>query len=105
MTTTASYPNPFIFERADPYVTKGPDGYYYFTASYPMKSDNDPEGYDRVILRRSRTLTGLAEAEEITVWKVSNTTRSHRFIWAPELHFIAGGYLFLYRLFPGHNLL
>ena len=96
MTTTASYPNPFILERADPYVTKGPDGYYYFTASYPMKSDHDPEGYDRVILRRSRSLTGLAEAEEITVWRVSDTTQSHRFIWAPELHFIAGKWYVFY---------
>lgn len=80
MTITTSYPNPFIMERADPYVTIGPDGYYYFTASYPMKSDNDPEGYDRVVLRRSRSLIGLAEAEEIVIWKVSNTTQSHRFI-------------------------
>ena len=32
------YQNPFIEERADPYITKGPDGFYYFTASYPMKS-------------------------------------------------------------------
>lgn len=96
MTISTNYPNPFIMERADPYVTKGPDGYYYFTASYPMKSDNDPEGYDRVILRRSRSLIGLAEAEEIVVWKVSNTTQSHRFIWAPELHFIGGVWYVFY---------
>ena len=57
MTTTASYPNPFILERADPYVTKGPDGYYYFTASYPMKSDNDPEGYDPCRHARLHTVT------------------------------------------------
>lgn len=96
MTISTNYPNPFIMERADPYVTKGPDGYYYFTASYPMKSDNDLEGYDRVILRRSRSLIGLAEAEEIVVWKVSNTTQSHRFIWAPELHFIGGVWYVFY---------
>ena len=30
-----NYPNPFIPQRADPYVVKGPDGKYYFTASYP----------------------------------------------------------------------
>ena len=46
------YQNPFIEERADPYITLGPDGYYYFTASYPMKSADDKDGYDRVILRR-----------------------------------------------------
>lgn len=83
-------------ERADPYVTKGPDGYYYFTASYPMKSSDDPEGYDRVILRRSRSLAGLANAEEVTIWKASNITRSHRFIWAPELHLIKGKWYVFY---------
>lgn len=96
MAATNLYPNPFILERADPYVTKGPDGYYYFTASYPMKSDCDPEGYDRVILRRSKTLAGLAEAEEITIWKVTGETVSHRFIWAPELHCIGGKWYVFY---------
>ena len=46
------YQNPFIEERADPYITLGPDGFYYFTASYPMKSADDKDGYDRVILRQ-----------------------------------------------------
>lgn len=96
MKTITSYSNPFILERADPYITKGPDGYYYFTASYPMKSDIDPEGYDRVILRRSRTLSGLAHAEEITIWKASDTSKTHRFIWAPEIHFIGGVWYVFY---------
>lgn len=96
MTITTNYSNPFIMERADPYVTKGLDGYYYFTASYPMKSDNDPEGYDRVILRRSLSLVGLAEEKEIVIWRVSNTTQTHRFIWAPELHFIKGTWYVFY---------
>ena len=61
------YPNPFITERADPYITKGSDGYYYFTASYPAFHD-ELHGYDRVILRRSRTVEGLARAEEKTIW-------------------------------------
>ena len=43
-----NYPNPFIPQRADPYVTKGPDGNYYFTASYPAFMNVD-SGYDRVI--------------------------------------------------------
>lgn len=90
------YPNPFVLERADPYVTKGPDGYYYFTASYPMKSENDSEGYDRVVLRRSKSLAGLAEAEEITIWKATAFAISHRFIWAPELHFIGGRWYVFY---------
>ena len=44
-----------IENRADPYITKGSDGWYYFTASYPMCGGADPEGYDRIILRRSKT--------------------------------------------------
>jgi len=50
------YQNPFIQERADPYITLGPDGFYYFTASYPMKSADDKDGYDRVILRRAKDI-------------------------------------------------
>lgn len=90
------YANPFIVERADPFMTKGEDGYYYFTASYPMKSDEDPEGYDRVVLRRAKTIEGLREAEEKTIWKATKATLSHRFIWAPELHFIGGKWYVFY---------
>ena len=48
-----TYPNPFIPERADPYIVRGNDGFYYFTASYPafMSAEN---GYDRIILRKKR---------------------------------------------------
>lgn len=91
-----TYKNPFIAERADPYVIQADDGYYYFTASYPMKSENDAEGYDRVILRRSQTLAGLSDAEEITIWKSEADSLSHRFIWAPELHKIAGKWYVFY---------
>ena len=90
------YQNPFIEERADPYITLGPDGFYYFTASYPMKSADDKDGYDRVILRRAKDISELASAEEITIWKVADTTLTHRFIWAPELHYIAGRWYVFY---------
>lgn len=55
-----------------------------------MKSADDKDGYDRVILRRAKDISELASAEEITIWKVADTTLTHRFIWAPELHYIAG---------------
>lgn len=90
------YTNPLIEERADPYIMKGPDGYYYFTASYPMKSDKDREGYDRVILRRAENIENLREAEEITIWKSNDVSKSHRFIWAPELHYINGCWYVFY---------
>ncbi len=84
-----NYPNPFILERADPYVTKGNDGYYYFTASYPAYLDVN-NGYDRIILRKSETVIGLATAEEHTIWRAHNKGVMSKHIWAPELHFIGG---------------
>lgn len=95
-TERITYPNPFIWERADPYVMRGADGTYYFTASYPMKSDADPEGYDRVILRKGKSIAELAQAEEKTIWKAEETSLSHRFIWAPELHEIGGRWYIYY---------
>lgn len=80
----------FIADRADPYITKGSDGYYYFTASYPMYGANDKEGYDRIILRRSKTIEGLADAEEKVIWDEKDSSTAHRFIWAPEIHEING---------------
>ena len=80
----------FIADRADPFITKGSDGYYYFTASYPMYGAKDTEGYDRIILRRSKTIEGLADAEEKVIWDEKDSTTAHRFIWAPEIHEING---------------
>ena len=84
-----NYPNPFIPQRADPYVTKGPDGAYYFTASYPAFYNVDA-GYDRIILRKSDTVSGLSEAEEKTIWMSHNKGEMSKHIWAPEIHFIGG---------------
>ncbi len=86
----SEYANPFIEERADPYIVKGNDGYYYFTASYPMRGSKDKDGYDRVILRRSTTLEGLATAEEITIWDENQSDEVDCYIWAPEMHYIGG---------------
>lgn len=83
------YQNPFITERADPYVTKGSDGYYYFTASYPAYLNVD-SGYDRIILRRSRTIDGLRTAEEKIIWKAHSEGIMSKHIWAPEIHEING---------------
>lgn len=70
----------FITQRADPYVYKHKDGYYYFTASVPE--------YDRIIIRKSRTLKGLQFSEEYIVWKKHENGLMSRNIWAPELHYI-----------------
>ena len=81
-----AYPNPFIMERADPYVIKR-EGKYYFTASYPAFGSVE-KGYDRIILRESDTLLGLASAEEKTIWKAHTEGIMARHIWAPEIHYI-----------------
>lgn len=84
------YDNPFIEERADPWITKGSDGYYYFTASYPMYGSGDSNGYSKVILRRAKNIEGLQDAEEVTIWESKNSANIHRYIWAPEIHEING---------------
>lgn len=76
------YNEPWIRQRADPYVYKHTDGTYYFTASVPA--------YDRIVLRRSQTLAGLAQAEEVTVWEKHKKGILSEHIWAPELHYLDG---------------
>ncbi len=80
-----TYSNPLIERRADPDVTIGEDGWYYFTASYPMTRSDDPNGYDRVVLRRAQTIEGLKTAEEVTIWHENSSSELNRFIWAPEI--------------------
>ncbi len=73
---------PWIMQRADPYVLRHTDGKYYFTASVPA--------YDRIVLRCSDTLGGLAEAEEKTLWICHESGALSKHIWAPELHYLDG---------------
>ena len=93
----------FIKDRADPFIMKGSDGLYYFTASYPMYGENDPEGYDRIILRRSKTIEGLAGAEEKVIWHQKESDSSFRFIWAPEIHQIGGKWYVLFAASGSEN--
>lgn len=76
------YNEPFILQRADPYVYRHEDGNYFFTASVP--------DYDRIVLRKSRTLDGLAEAEEVTIWEKHEKGIMSVHVWAPEIHYIEG---------------
>ena len=55
----AKYNDPLALGRADPYLYKHTDGYYYFTATYPA--------YDRICLRRAATINGITDAEEDVV--------------------------------------
>jgi len=75
-----NYPEPLVEKRADPYVYKHKDGYYYFTGSYPE--------YDRIVLRRAKNLSDLQQAEEVVIWEKYQKGEMSKHIWAPELHFI-----------------
>ena len=56
---------PLIPQRADPFIYKHTDGYYYFTASVPS--------YEGIELRRAKTLDELATAETRMVWTKPDT--------------------------------
>lgn len=73
------YLNPVVTQRADPFIYKHSDGWYYFTASVPE--------YDRIEIRRSKTIQGLKDAEKITVWKKHESGEMSNLIWAPEIHY------------------
>lgn len=74
--------NPILPQRADPHVALHSDGWYYFTATVPE--------YDRIELRRARTLEGLATAETKVVWRKHASGPMSHHIWAPEIHSING---------------
>lgn len=82
------YNKPWIMQRADPYVYRHTDGTYYFTASVPA--------YDGIVLRKSDTLAGLAQAEETEVWHKHESGIMSCHIWAPELHYINGVWYLYY---------
>jgi GH43 family beta-xylosidase len=74
------YTNSLIAQRADPHIVKHTDGYYYFTATAPE--------YDRIVMRRSTTLQGLASASETVIWRRHTSGEMGAHIWAPEIHYI-----------------
>lgn len=59
--SSVTYTAPLIIQRADPCIYKHMDGFYYFTASVPS--------YNRIELRRAKTIEGLAHAAPRTVWR------------------------------------
>ncbi|QJE01946.1 family 43 glycosylhydrolase [Massilia forsythiae] len=76
------FANPLVRQRADPQVSLSADGWYYLTATVPE--------YDRIELRRARSLDELGKAEAKTVWRKHASGEMGAHIWAPELHRIDG---------------
>ncbi len=87
---------PLIEQRADPFIHKHTDGYYYFTASVPA--------YDRLELRRSRTIEGLAKADPVAVWHKPDTGPLRELIWAPEIHFNQGAWYIYFAAAPTREI-
>jgi GH43 family beta-xylosidase len=74
--------NPLVFQRADPKVIRHTDGRYFMTASVPE--------YDRIAVRGAATIAGLADAEEVVVWRRPESGPMGGHIWAPEIHHLDG---------------
>jgi GH43 family beta-xylosidase len=87
---------PLILQRADPFILKHSDGFYYFTASVPA--------YDRIELRRSRTITGLATAETVDVWRKPDQGALSELIWAPEIHHHHGAWYVYFAAAPTREI-
>ncbi|MGW0987008.1 glycoside hydrolase family 43 protein [Streptomyces sp. NPDC002486] len=92
----APFVNPLVRNRADPHIDRHTDGFYYFTATAPE--------YDRIILRRSRTLNGLGTADESVIWRAHPTGPMGAHIWAPELHRIGGKWYIYFASAPAEDV-
>jgi GH43 family beta-xylosidase len=84
--------NPLVRQRADAQVFLHTDGWYYLTGSVPE--------YDRLVLRRSKTIAGLTTAEERVLWRHSASGPMSGFLWAPELHLIDGKWIMYFAAGP-----
>jgi GH43 family beta-xylosidase len=87
---------PLIRQRADPFIFRHTDGFYYFTASVPA--------YDRIELRRSPTIAGLASAPTVDVWHKPAEGPLSDLIWAPEIHHLRGAWYVYFAAAPSREI-
>ncbi|MDE6397776.1 MAG: family 43 glycosylhydrolase, partial [Clostridiales bacterium] len=85
---------PFILQRADPYIVCY-DNTYYFTATVPE--------YDRIEIRAASTVEGLKFAAPHTVWYGHAEGVMSRHIWAPELHKTDGRFYIYFAAGASYN--
>jgi len=91
-TTSSELINPLVRQRADAQVFRHSDGFYYLTGSVPE--------YDRLVLRRARTLAGLTSAPERVLWRHQASGPLSGFLWAPELHYIDNRWIMYFAAGP-----
>ena len=87
---------PLIPQRADPFILRHGDGWYYFIASVPE--------YDRLELRRARTIAALAAAPPVDVWRKPPSGPYSDLIWAPELHHVFGAWHIYFAAAPSREI-
>ena len=87
---------PLIEQRADPFIYKHTDGYYYFTASVPA--------YDRIELRRAKAIAELPGATPVAVWHKPDQGPLSELIWAPEIHFNQGAWYVYFAAAPSREI-
>ncbi|GGV72224.1 hypothetical protein GCM10010294_32470 [Streptomyces griseoloalbus] len=92
----APYVNPLVRNRADQHITRHTDGFSYFTATAPE--------YDRIILRRSRTLNGLGAAAESVIRRAHPTGDMGAHIRAPEMHRVGGKWYIHFAAAPAEDV-
>lgn len=111
----------FVEGMADPCIYwDEQSGYYYMTGSYFPEDGDQIDGsdqleqYDRVVLRRAKTLEGLQDrSTQVTVWKAGNqgfydgenyASRGYRYIWAPEIHRVGDNWVIYFTESHSSNL-
>lgn len=90
------FANPLVPQRADPQVVLQGDGYYYLTATVPE--------YDRIEVRRAKTLDGLGKATPKVVWRKHASGQMGSHIWAPEMHRIDGKWYIYFTAAPAEDI-
>lgn len=88
MNETLKFNQPWIMQRADPFITRGDDETYYFTATIPS--------YDSIRIRKADHLSDLPDAEEKEIWHAHESGPMSCHIWAPELHYLDGRWYIYY---------
>lgn len=87
------FTNPLLPSGPDPWITREGDNYYYMHTLG-----------NRLAIRRTRDVSKLAKAEEVTVWTPPAIGPNAQSIWAPELHRIeAKWYIYYSAAASGHD--
>lgn len=76
------YTTPLLNNRADPWIYRHTDGFYYFTATHAE--------FDRIDMIRAETIEGLRKSELHTIWSKHAEGEMSKLIWAPEIHYLNG---------------